>query len=1405
MTLICCLILGMLPKVVFAKNNVFYIRNNYTQGAYLYEEKGVLCYGIPMEGDQSFQWRLINKEGSTIIQNVKTGNCITLQDHRTRDIEGYWGDPVFCQKFEEENDTFYWEVLEGEGQNITSTSKTYQGFGLHMENVTGGKVRSQFIEADQLTWGNMKWDIIPRNEISFQSVTQEGICIQNVSNNQYLTVNEGEITYGIPTGADDSYLWILETKENNVRIKNKLTGDYLKIENESKESNKNDTVTITCTKLVEEDLDFDWHAKIASSVKIQPAAIEYEGYAISVDEENKGFVFCKDSKTLEEESASLIEWNVVAASEVGDVAGVFRLAEGVYNLKNSYYSLYMMEEDGVAVYGNGEVTDKKTQWRIVYQASENKTALRNEATGHYFYITEETGELKGTEQEVYAWNLLRNKNSLYPDAVIFQDSNHQDRYLHMESLSGVIENSNRVQPSWGTPHWIPIPVDSNATTSVKDEFIAPENFIRLQSVVLENNYLYENNAGGFLYGEYQKEDGRSHWKLRKEEKSGAYLIQNRETEHIVMNKGNGTIRVVEKEETLPEGALWDIVKTENGILIHNVFSDRAEYLQPYLNLKKQNGSVQSSLVSVEDQSCWFLIETAPEKGDQVMTEEELSVTLESYFDTNLFILEAEDGNIEGVYQKEYYKDSYYFVKVNTNEYLYFKDGWKLETRVNKDDIIYQWADQSSQGEAMFENEKQKVRAMKLKSDAVYGQESISFTETGQRFTVFMEEQGTYQFKIGNTKSHGNGEVLVNGIKAFELNISKGKTFELKLNKGINTITFPTVADIESLIIKDSLNKEARGATTTFRNVEAEECVTTGIVLEKDRTYHEIQSEASSRSAVVLDGTGQYLKVELKEPASSFVLRYCIPDSTDGNGIDAQLNLYIDGAKNRSIDLTSKYSWSYGIYPWSNEPADGSPHHFFDEVRVTLDQTYPAGTVLKFQKDAACQAAYYIIDFVELEEVAPPQEQPENSLSITDFGAIPNDETDDTKAFLDCLKEAMKQKKEVWIPVGEFLLDSPSKDFDAGDQTEKNRGIVLTQDNVVIRGAGMWHSVLRGEYAAFFIKANNISFYDFSMIGNATARRDAIDPSGIETDYNTKSMKNLTVQNVWIEHYKTGIWTHNLNNLHVVGCRIRNTYADGMNLRRGTSNSIIEQCDVRYTGDDAIAQWSSDYSDMNNKIRYNTVSLPWLANNIALYGGTDIEITNNLLKDTVTNGSGINISTNFNPVPFAGTILIENNTLLRCGSEDHNTKQANGAIWFNTVSGNDNNATVILSSNKIMNSTCQGISFYNNGTVSNVTMENNYIDGCEYAGIEIGNAAKGNLHLKNNVIKNMMLERIVNNSRDQFNITQENTMPLQDFDIPKESRVSQWIILGIVIGLAGMFGVFLNIHNRKCRNNGRKAN
>jgi hypothetical protein len=57
-------------------------------------------------------------------------------------------------------------------------------------------------------------------------------------------------------------------------------------------------------------------------------------------------------------------------------------------------------------------------------------------------------------------------------------------------------------------------------------------------------------------------------------------------------------------------------------------------------------------------------------------------------------------------------------------------------------------------------------------------------------------------------------------------------------------------------------------------------------------------------------------------------------------------------------------------------------------------------------------------------------------------------------------------------------------------------------------------------------------------------------------------------------------------------------------------------------------WAQDVPNVNNKFIENTIGIPVLANNIAIYGGKDIEVSDNLIYDTITNGGGIHIANRY---------------------------------------------------------------------------------------------------------------------------------------------------------------------------------
>jgi hypothetical protein len=165
-------------------------------------------------------------------------------------------------------------------------------------------------------------------------------------------------------------------------------------------------------------------------------------------------------------------------------------------------------------------------------------------------------------------------------------------------------------------------------------------------------------------------------------------------------------------------------------------------------------------------------------------------------------------------------------------------------------------------------------------------------------------------------------------------------------------------------------------------------------------------------------------------------------------------------------------------------------------------------------------------------------------------------------------------------------------------------------------------------------------------------------------------------------------------------RIRNTYADGINFSNGTRNSTVVSSTFRNTGDDALAVWANPYvKDRNvdvghsNTFRNNTVQLPWRANGIAIYGGYDNAIENNLVYDTM-NYPGIMLATDHDPLPFSGTTLIANNGLYRTGGAFWNEDQEFGAITIFPQTYDI--VGVTIRDTDIIDSTYDGIQFKNGG-------------------------------------------------------------------------------------------------------------
>ncbi|WP_406119995.1 discoidin domain-containing protein [Streptomyces sp. NBC_00989] len=468
---------------------------------------------------------------------------------------------------------------------------------------------------------------------------------------------------------------------------------------------------------------------------------------------------------------------------------------------------------------------------------------------------------------------------------------------------------------------------------------------------------------------------------------------------------------------------------------------------------------------------------------------------------------------------------------------------------------------------------------------------------------------------------------------------------------------------------------AAGASLPFTSVEAESASTTGTRIGPDYTQGTLASEASGRQAVRL-GSGQRLEFTVPRAANAVNVSYSVPDGQSGS-----LDVYVNGVRiSRTLTVTSKYS--YVDTSWI---AGAKTHHFFDNARLLLGQNVQQGDKVAF----VSTGTQVTVDVADFEQVAGAAAQPAGSVSVVSKGADPSGAGDSTQAFRDAVSAA--QGGVVWIPPGDYRL------------TSSLGGV----QNVTLQGAGQWYSVV---HTSRFIdqssSSGGVHIKDFAVIGEVTERVD----SNPDNFVNGSLGPGSSVSGMWIQHLKVGLWlTGNNDNLVVENNRVLDTTADGLNLNGSAHGVIVRNNFLRNQGDDSLAMWSLNSPDTNSSFENNTISQPNLANGIAIYGGTNIAVRNNLVADTNALGSGIAISNQkfLDPFsPLAGTITVDGNTLVRTGAINPNWGHPMGALRVDSYDSAVN-ATVNITNTTITNSPYSAFEFVSGGghgySTGNVTV------------------------------------------------------------------------------------------------------
>ncbi|WP_127476034.1 glycosyl hydrolase family 28-related protein [Microbacterium sulfonylureivorans] len=488
----------------------------------------------------------------------------------------------------------------------------------------------------------------------------------------------------------------------------------------------------------------------------------------------------------------------------------------------------------------------------------------------------------------------------------------------------------------------------------------------------------------------------------------------------------------------------------------------------------------------------------------------------------------------------------------------------------------------------------------------------------------------------------------------------------------------------------------RGADVAFLEQEAENAVTNGTVIGAGREAYTVEAEASGRKAVKLL-PGQHVEFTLPEAANAITVRYSIPDAAAGGGLTATLGVTA-GKQKKSLPMTSQYAYLYNQYPFSNDPGAGllhadwwvtecacvpaatapsptfatpfRPMKFYDEERMLLGKTYKAGE--KIRLTAPAGIPWTVIDLIDTELVGRPYVTLAAS-NVLAFGADPTGRRDSANAFDRAIAFAKKAGLIVYVPPGTFRVD---------------RHIIV--DDVTIRGAGHWYTKIKGSEVAldepsadgsthtgvgFYGKdasaggSRDVHLSGFAIEGDVRERIDTDQVNGIGGAFHDSSFSGLHIQ-----HTKVGMWFDGpMSDVVVEDNIIVDQIADALNFHLGVTDSVARNNFVRNSGDDGLAMWAESKggttpTNAGNVFDHNTVQTPTLANGIAIYGGTDITVSGNLVADTIREGSALHAGSRFGAHPFAGTLTFQDNTTARAGTRELNWNIGLGSLWIYALDG-----------------------------------------------------------------------------------------------------------------------------------------
>lgn len=370
-----------------------------------------------------------------------------------------------------------------------------------------------------------------------------------------------------------------------------------------------------------------------------------------------------------------------------------------------------------------------------------------------------------------------------------------------------------------------------------------------------------------------------------------------------------------------------------------------------------------------------------------------------------------------------------------------------------------------------------------------------------------------------------------------------------------------------------------GATVPFTTYEAEDACLAGGARPGEDYY--IKEASSGKQYVSLPTPGSSVTFRATKAANRITLRYSAPYRSEAV-------LAVESAGKRIAALTLNTVQCHGIK--EDGRLDDGVRKFFEEAVIADVAAGDEIRVSNVKGDIS-------LDLIDLEIAPPPLPQPENALSIADFGAT--GEADDSDAIEACITAAAKAGKHVFIPAGTFL---------------QSRRIPIPA-GVNFTGAGIWYSNIEfitpghtfTDTSGYALERGNriadIRFHDrvSHSRGDATIM---LHPFG----------SDQLLENCWFANIGCVFgWDQECCHTVFRSSRVIGTYFDGTHWGDGRYYQN-EMYDVffRGVGDDAVAQVNR--SDMGlcqeNYAHHNTVIASYWGRGISNVGGDDLTLRYN---------------------------------------------------------------------------------------------------------------------------------------------------------------------------------------------------